>query len=59
MDKKKQNRELTYNEAKALLQNMYSRGDNEVAKELWNPSSQKQDNQNNEHPKDNENPVDN
>lgn len=35
MNDKNQKRELTYNEAKALLEQMYAKGDVEFAKELW------------------------
>ena len=35
MNKQNQKRELTYNEAKALLEEMYARGDTEFAKEFW------------------------
>jgi len=35
MNNKNQNRELTYSEAKALLAEMYARGDTEFAKETW------------------------
>ncbi|MDD4077454.1 MAG: hypothetical protein PHT03_05710 [Bacilli bacterium] len=35
MNKQNQKRELTYNEARALLEEMYARGDTEFAKEFW------------------------
>lgn len=50
MNDKNQKRELTYNEAKALLEQMYAKGDVEFAKELWGGKQNE-----NEQPKKNRN----
>lgn len=45
MNEKNQKRELTYNEAKALLEQMYAKGDVEFAKDMWGGQKQEKERQ--------------